>query len=205
MLASSGHEGQPFQEGKTRPTCRREHEPVLTTTAYARVVAYDELVIERVAFEPTAGSSIYEGADLADVVLNGVPLRTIISATLEEALPPGERSPSGDDLRLVPHLEFARAASPWLQATPRWTQGPWTAVLTCACGVFGCGGIGVRIDQIDDVVVWSDIKDAAWAVNAFWDPDYPYGRWMRAAFDTLGPYRFHREAYRAAVAGVSAR
>lgn len=58
------------------------------------------------------------------------------------------------------------------------------AVLTCDCGYFPCGGATARIEYAPDAVTWSDFHEALHAGVA------------------LGPFRFARDEYAAALASL---
>ena len=86
-------------------------------------------------------------------------------------------------------------------AVPRDEEGlpPWTALQTCTCANFGCGGIGAVITMDDRTVVWSDFADAPWMCGDGQDDPEAYGLQRRAAWRSLGPLHFDRRQYQAAL------
>ncbi|MGI8756257.1 MAG: hypothetical protein ACR2MB_10450 [Acidimicrobiales bacterium] len=117
--------------------------------------------------------------EAVDVVVNGQRLDRLWAAAsgddgvlpmaLEEVLAPGHRlwvaNPNEDRMR----IEDGR-----------------TAVLTCSCGNFGCGGATARIGFTGDRVRWEDFHYANFGSHV-----------------DLGPFNFARDQYEAAVAAVT--
>lgn len=58
-------------------------------------------------------------------------------------------------------------------------------VLVCACGLYGCGGVGARVEVADSEVRWSDFVYAP----------------SRASID-IGPFRFREADYRRQIEAV---
>ncbi len=65
------------------------------------------------------------------------------------------------------------------------------AVLVCECREAGCWPLCVRIDLEPDVVVWSDFEQPHRA-----EDDGRNAAWF---YETVGPFRFDRAAYEAAL------
>jgi hypothetical protein len=61
----------------------------------------------------------------------------------------------------------------------------------CECGCFGCWPLRVRIAESDDTVVWSDFEQPHRG---------PKSRTSWWRYDKLGPFKFDREQYIAALA-----
>ena len=145
------------------------------------------------------------GAERFDVVavrINGEELRVLVVETQRAELTqrwetedyPRENYASLEDWLAPDHwmdyLGWGDVAPPsrhWLgEPDPILEERGRAAVLTCTCRCYGCGGAAARITiEDDDVVTWSDFR--------------------LANSDTLvpiGPFRFDRAAYEAAIAAL---
>jgi 2-polyprenyl-3-methyl-5-hydroxy-6-metoxy-1,4-benzoquinol methylase len=116
------------------------------------------------------GHEDFPGRDAERVVViavNGADLRQVLGS---------------DDSAFVP-VSAASSLDYWLGRTTSraWTHGGRTAILTCGCMDFGCGGIAARISASRDEVVWSDIS-------------HPF-----VQTGSLGTFRFDRQQYEGAV------
>lgn len=78
----------------------------------------------------------------------------------------------------------ATVDAPWGERDEAPIEYGRMAVLTCGCGFFPCGGATARIEYASDVVTWSDFHEALHASVA------------------LGPFRFARDDYEAALATI---
>ncbi|MDQ3954650.1 MAG: hypothetical protein M3285_03765 [Actinomycetota bacterium] len=57
-----------------------------------------------------------------------------------------------------PSQRFAPPSMHWLRR-PLYGRGGRTAVFTCSCGVFGCGGIACEIHLGQDTITWRDFVE----------------------------------------------
>ena len=109
----------------------------------------------------------HEGEPVVVVRVNGADLRELIHAEDEAFIP----------------VCAGNSLDYWLGRTAdrAWTYRGRTAVLTCACMDFGCGGTAARISISTEEVIWSEIS-------------HPF-----APASSIGPLRFNRQQYEGAV------
>lgn len=107
------------------------------------------------------------------VRVNSVDLRALVMdarrprLTAEHAA--GRRGSGSLDELLDPELhdaflplrDVAPPSTHWLgNPDPDYLEDDRAAVLTCACGIFGCGGVTARITFHDAIVTWGDFTEA---------------------------------------------
>ena len=138
---------------------------------------------------------------LVSVHINGEDLRAIIASSQRDVRTrrwetedsAREECPSLDEWLAVDNwdvwLDLSDVAPPsrhWLGEPGEWLEEQGlAAVLTCSCGMFGCGGVAARIALEHDTVTWSEFRFA----NA--GPVVP-----------IGPFTFDPAAYEAAIAAL---
>ena len=113
------------------------------------------------------------GVVVAGVRINGTDLRVLLmdalrpmltaehaagrrgSGSLEELLDPFEYD------AFLPMRDVAPPSQHWLGAPdPYYDEDGRAAVLTCSCGIFGCGGVTAQIELQSYYVSWSDFHGA---------------------------------------------
>ena len=135
------------------------------------------------------------------VHINGEDLRAIIATTQRDARTRRwetdewvrENYASLDDWLAIDNfdvwLDLTDVAPPsrhWLGEPDEWlSERGRAAVLTCGCGMFGCGGVAARITVARDTVTWGDFRFA-----------------NSPTVVPIGPFTFDRAAYEAAIAAL---
>jgi hypothetical protein len=135
---------------------------------------------------------------VAAVFINGVDLRALVVATEEAELTARFRNEEFlrdicesldewlDPQNQIAFLAVDAVAPPsrhWLGSPrPDLAERGRTAVLTCTCGCYGCGGAAARVTIEGEIVTWSDFRQA----NS--DTVIP-----------IGPFQLARSTYEAAI------
>jgi hypothetical protein len=138
-----------------------------------------------------------ERSALVAIEVNGVDLQRLLAAAEGGAALAGYEAGEGytlgldlDDLQRPEYgFPFERGNDPlpvrshWLgRPLARFDESGRTAVLTCNCGVFGCGGFTATIAATDEAVTWSEFHHANWGPTV-----------------SLGPFEFDRDQYEKAL------
>jgi hypothetical protein len=143
------------------------------SSGFESVARDHELVDELVVDRYVLGSDyeILRGWMVHDLVVNGRSLAELWEQATERAA------------LALPDRDMRRYSGSEEEPTANLAQNGTVPVITCACGDFLCGGATVRVTVGDEVVTWDDFRTAN----------------TRAPVD-LGPFRFERRAYMAALA-----
>ena len=89
--------------------------------------------------------------DAVEVWIGGTSLAALTSPGVDEPL----------DAPMALADVFGQGGALWLggpPVDPDFVRKGRTAVLTCSCGTFGCGGVRARITFTDDDVTWDDFR-----------------------------------------------
>ncbi len=135
-----------------------------------------------------------EGETALRVEVDGQRLAELATA-VEAPFRAAEGSPPrGASYAGLPKWRFDDLLEHFLGGTKsHWYCGPdeKTVLLGCTCGEPGCWPLMARVDAAAGTVTWSDFEQP-----------HRRGRW---SFDGLGPFRFDRGAYEAALRGAAQR
>ena len=87
----------------------------------------------------------------------------------------------------------------WLgDPDPRLAKDGWSVLYTCSCGDWECGALMARIDAGERVVTWSGFL-TPYELGLLAEDPGTAPEALGGARRGLGPFRFDREAYEAAV------
>lgn len=89
---------------------------------------------------------------------------------------------------LPPSRQLLGGADVWEDPDEPWFDEGWVAVGACGCSSPGCDALLVKIDVLDEVVVWHDFRR--------------YNR-PSMTYSGLGPFYFARHDYEASLAAAT--
>lgn len=98
--------------------------------------------------------------------------------------------PGGYDGLIIDHFRFGDLDDYLAGRTEVWPGRGRVALLGCNCGEVGCWPLFARVREVDDYVVWDRLEQ----------PHRP-----RRDYEGLGPFRFGRLQYEAALSSLMAQ